>query len=157
MKHTRLTVIIFSLLTIFLATYGQQPESPITWRAKAKMITETEGVLTLRANLSPGWHLYGTSLPEDGPIPTTFDFSASEGIRFIDDFKPSVAPETKADPNFGLELNWWESNVTFTRNFVVTGEPDKARIVGTVRFMGCNDMNCMPPATVNFDIKVKTM
>ena len=128
-----------------------QNEQPIKWRMTVKMTSKNEGTVTLRAIIENGWHLYGTELPDDGPIATSFNFEKSKGISFVQhEFTPSCQPETHKDPNFGIDLQWWPVNVTFTRNFVITGDLSDALIDGSVRFMGCNDQTCLPPSSVNF-------
>lgn len=151
-------------LTIFMATlmlafgmWAQSPaEKPVKWRMTVKMTSETDGVVTLRAIVGNGWHVYGTNLPEEGPIPTTFDFDASTGIEFTTpDFVPSIEPVVKTDKTFGITLNWWESNVSFTRNFRLIGDLSKATVSGKVRYMCCNDQTCTPPTTETFTATVR--
>lgn len=154
-KGVLIAVLIMFFATAFSISAQNMPESPITWRMTVKMTSPDEGIITLRATIEKGWHLYNTTMPDDGPVPTTFDFAASKGVKFIDKFKPSAEPVSKNDPNFGLVLQWWESNVSFSRKFRLTGDVKDAEIVGSVRFMGCNDMNCLPPKTVPFKSTVK--
>lgn len=143
-------LLLFCLINIAVISAQNVADNPIKWRMTVKMTSATEGTVTLRALLEPGWHLYGTELPKDGPVPTTFDFSESKGVKFIDNFKPSAQPGSHKDANFGMVLKWWDTNVTFTRNFRLTGKCEDAVIQGSVRFMGCNDANCLPPKTVPF-------
>lgn len=151
MKIKYLISVLLCMVTMTLSMTAQKMEdSPIKWRMTVKMTSKTEGTVTLRAIVSDGWHLYGTDLPKDGPIPTSFDFKDSKGVKFIDKFVASPKPEIKKDVNFGMELNQWESNVTFTRKFRLTGAIKDAVISGSVKFMGCNDSNCLPPKTVSF-------
>ncbi len=156
--NTRRFLAIFSMAVLFFAVglKAQTAEpAPVKWRMSVKMTSPTEGVLTLRAIISEGWHLYSTKLPENGPVPTTFDFKASKGIKFKGDFKPSVATVSKKDATFGMVLDWWASNVSFTRSFTLTGDIKDAVINGTVRYMACNDQNCMPPKTESFKTSPK--
>ena len=120
-----------------------------------KMTSPTEGVVTMRAIVAEGWHLYGMQLPKNGPTPTTFDFAASKGVKFTGPFRPSTEAEEHNDVNFGLKLKWWAGNVSFTRNFRLNGPISEAEIAGSVKFMGCNDANCLPPNTVQFKTKPK--
>jgi len=117
------------------------------------MTSPTEGVVTVKAIVSNGWHLYSTSLPENGPRPTVLNFSASTGVKYLDDFKPSAKPVSKNDKMFGTTLSWWESNVSFTRRFKVTNA-SKAVIQGSITFMGCNNVTCLPPKTESVKVVV---
>ena len=130
-------------------------QDAIRWRTTVRMTTATEGVLTVRALVGEGWHLYGTKLPKGGPKPTVLDFSASKGVKFTGEFKPSVAPVKRHDEMFGLTLSWWDKNVTFTRPFCLTGPKADAVIEGKITYMGCNDDNCLPPKTQTVRLNIK--
>lgn len=149
----KLTILAFFLCVISAAS-AQMP-SPIKWRAFVKMDNDKEGTVTLKAIMDDGWHLYGTSLPEGGPKATVIDFSESKGVKYLNNFTPSVKPIEKQDDTFGLKLNWWEKNVTFTRRFKLTGKKAEAIIKGKVTYMGCNDETCLPPKTQSFNLPVK--
>lgn len=134
---------VFAFLASLL-TVKAQMEKPITWSISARMTSETEGVVTIRANISEGWHVYGLQMPENGPMATTFEFNVSD-VTFTSDIVPSSEPIVKG------EENYWDKPVKFTRNFTVTGESPK--IEATVTFMGCNDETCLPPDTSILKVK----
>ncbi len=136
--------ILFILSFIILAAVSVQAQEAIRWRMAVKMTSDTEGVVTLRALVSDGWHLYGTSRPENGPKPTVFNFSGSTGVKFTGDIRSSRKPLTVEDKMFGMTLNWWDANVEFTRTFKVE-KKDGAKIVAGIEYMGCNDKTCLPP------------
>lgn len=155
MKSSTLRRIFAIIALIFATATIASAQNPIRWRVTTKMTSETEGVLTVHALVTEGWHLYGTTLPTGGPKPTTLDFAASKGIRFIDNFTPSAKPVEKEDAMFGIKLNYWTSNVTFTRKFKLTGKKTDALISGKITYMGCNDETCLPPRTENFTLHLK--
>lgn len=134
-----------------LCGYAQQPgqEKPISWRVSVKMTSTTEGVAIIKAIITPGWHLYGTSLPQGGPKPTVISFSESTGVVFTSDLTASQKPLITTDKVFGMDLSWWDKNVTFRRKFKVN-DASKAKIAGSITYMGCNDVTCAPPATEKF-------
>lgn len=154
----RLTIRLFLLVTLLFAGLAsskaqlqlRQPD-PIKWSMNIVMDSATEGSVILEAKISHPWHLYGTVIPEGGPVATTFDFTKSTGVNFQGDFVPSAAPLEVDDPNFGLTVNWWQNDVTFTRKFEVVPGTESAAIDGSVRYMACDDANCMPPRTVTFN------
>lgn len=130
-------------------------QDAIKWRTTVKMSNEKEGVLTVKAIVEPGWHLYGTKLPKNGPKPTVLDFSASKGVKFISEFSPSEKPVVKYDDMYEMELNWWSGTVSFSRKFKLTGKKEDAEINGKITFMACNDQNCLPPKTQAVKLKIK--
>lgn len=131
-----------------VAALAQTPK-PIEWRMTARMTSETEGVLTIKAIVAPGWHLYSTSLPENaGPKPTKIEISHPASLTWTSNMTPSVAPMEKEDAVFEVKLSWWEESVTFTRKFTTTNPAAPGKIDAKITFMGCNDETCTPPSTV---------
>lgn len=147
--------LLFILTLLFALTVSAQESVPsVQWRFNVKMTSATEGEVIMKATLAEGWHLYGTKIPANGPKPTIFDFAGSEGVTFISELTASIAPVKIHDDMFGMDLTWWDSDVTFRRKFKVTN-PSNAVIAGKVVFMSCNKITCAPPSTQNFSIKVK--
>lgn len=137
-----------------MVCYSQSSSNPVKWRVNYKMSSATEGEMILTAIISDGWHLYGTSLPKDGPKPTTFDFSASQGISFTGKLTPSVPPVKYHDSMFDMFLSCWEKRVTFKRKFKVT-DRKAACIAGSVSFMSCNNVTCSAPSVKKFSKKIQ--
>lgn len=128
-------------------------QKPIKWRTSAKMINETEGVITMKAIIEPGWHLYGTNIPSGGPKATKFDFSGSTGITLVGEIISSTQPLKVHDKVFDITLCWWDKTTSFTQKFIKK-KKENAKIIGTIQYMGCNDQTCLPPSTQNVNIVV---
>lgn len=134
------------LAMIIALTFSAAAQSVVKWTHSVKMTSATEGVVTLRALVDKGWHLYSTSLPDDGPRPTSISFKASPEVTLKGEPVASRKPVEVDDPMFGMKLAWWDANVDFVQKFKVKNKKG-AKIEASVSFMGCNDMNCMPPKT----------
>lgn len=141
--------LLFAL--ILFAAISMSAQKPIKWRSSVKMTSKTEGVITIKAIISTGWHLYGTNIPSGGPKATKFDFSASKGIKLVGGVVPSIKPKNVYDNTFGINLNWWDKTVTFTQKFKLTGKGN-AKVIGSITYMGCNNQTCLPPSSqsINF-------
>ena len=74
---------LFALLMLALPLCAQIYD-PVKWTFEQKQLSETEGEIILKATIDEGWHLYGTQLPEDGPIATSFTFEALQNFIRID-------------------------------------------------------------------------
>lgn len=146
--------ILLMFFAVVLGVVAMSAQEPIRWRMSVKMTSDTEGVVTLRAIVDEGWHLYGTLLPENGPKPTVFNFTGSAGVKFSGNLIPSRKPVTVEDKMFEMTLSWWDTNVEFTRHFTVE-KKEGAKIVANVQFMACNDQNCMPPKTQTLTYQFK--
>ena len=144
---------VLACLMLALSSLSASAQSPVNWSAKAKMTSATEGVVTLTATIDPGWHVYGTKMPEDGPAATKL-YYGGKGIKFTSNVKASPTPKTENDPQFGTVLTFWDNKVTFTRKFTVT-DASKAEVTVKVDYMCCNDQSCRPPKQETFVVKVE--
>ncbi len=140
------------LLCLSIFSYAQILE-PIKWSFSTKNLSGNEKELVFKASIESGWHLYGTDLPEGGPISTTFTFHKVEGAKLIGKVTADRTPIFKYDPQFDMKLNWFETNVTFTQKIEVTAPT--FTIDGEVRYMGCNDETCLPPSPEEFNFTGK--
>lgn len=155
----KLVALFFAVLTILTVSAQMPGEAlqPVKWSLELKMKDSKNGVIMLRADVQKGWHLYGTVMPEDGPMATEIKLSLSKGVTLAGVLHPSVAPVKINDPMFGVELNWWDKPVTFTAP--VTIDATKAAgtpvsVSATVSFMACNDVTCAPPTTETIKAKI---
>ena len=143
------------LLSLFSVSFAQTEGNPLTWRMNVKMIDSTDGEVIVKCIPEAGWHVYGFKMPEGGPKPTSIDLSLSKGVEFIGPIHYSPDIVKGEDAMFGKMLEWWDTTVTFRRKFKVTD--DNPSIVAKIKYMGCNNKQCLPPAekTLTRTVKVK--
>lgn len=139
----------FFLLLMLAFKVSAQDAAPVKWQVTVKMTSSTEGIATFKARIEPGWHLYGLEMPKGGPKATVINTDESTGVEFISPVTPDRTPVKVHDSMFNMDLTWWDSTIAFRRKFKVINR-EKARIAGTISFMGCNNQSCSPPATEHF-------
>ena len=144
-----LLIVLFLGMCVPLA-YAQK--QPIRWRCVAQMTSPTDGVVTVKALIADGWHLYGLTMPEGGPKATAISLGSSTGVKFIGELTPDRKPLVKRDAIFDMDVNYWEQRVEFTYKFKITGSDPK--ISGSVSYMGCNDETCLPPSTASLSAPI---
>ncbi len=154
MYRKRLSFIIMLLAICIGLASASDGVLPVRWRSFVRPASDGTYTLTFRALVAPGWHLYGLDMPEDGPKPTTFNLTESTGVEFIGKLEPSRKPLTVSDPLFGIDLQWWDTNIEFVVPFKVT-DPTEACIKAQISFMTCDGNTCRPPKTENISIPVK--
>ena len=124
---------------------------PVTWSAAGPKTAVAAGAtvpIALVATIDDGWHLYSTTQPPGGPVPTRIAlvgsrvFAASGAVTFP---KPSVA----ADPNFGINVETYDRSVTFTIPVKIAADarPGVDTLSIQARFQSCNASLCLPPKT----------
>ena len=152
-KILRFSFIVLTMLVSVFSLGAQAPSNPVKWRVNVKMSSATEGEVIMIATIADGWHLYGMNLPKGGPKSTEINLGESTGVKFTGPLTQSVAPKAYHDAMFDMELSCWEKKVTFRRKFKVT-DAAKAAIIGEIKFMSCNDVNCSAPSTEKFNKKI---
>ena len=153
--------IVFTLIAV-VPTFSQRlfdrvnsDSAPITWSAIARMTTETEGVITITANISEGWHLYGFKMPADGPKPTRIKFITTSNWNLDGTMTVDKAVKEKFDPMFNTNVEYWEGKIVLKQSFKILSKdivPEKIKCV--ITYMGCNDATCLPPSEKTLDIRV---
>lgn len=147
-------IAIFFLCTAIMmafSTFSASAQEPVSWNAEVQMTSDNEGIVTLTGTIEPGWHVYGTKLPDVGPQPTKLSYAA-KGLVWVGNAKMRPAPKKEMDQMFDAELSYWDSKVTFTRKFRCE-DPEKVEITVGVNYMCCNESTCRPPKTEKFTVK----
>ncbi|WP_329904516.1 protein-disulfide reductase DsbD family protein [Porphyromonas pogonae] len=120
-----------------------------TWSKKLNDEGKPEKTLLFSAQIKSGWHVYHTDIPAGGPSATEFTFDKIEGAKLIGKPQADKKPDEVFDKNFNMKLRWFHGSVTFSQKIQVT-DPAKFKIEGNIRYMGCNDENCVPPTRWEF-------
>lgn len=142
----QLLFIILLLAGIFNVT-GQVLQ-PVKWSFDSKQINDSEYELIFKTSIDPGWHVYGTDIPEGGPIPTSFNFKASDDYELVGAIQTPKAIE-KYDNAFEMDLSYYESGAVFRQKVrMKSGQP--FTVTGELEFMACDDHRCLPPEYVEF-------
>lgn len=117
--------------------------TPVTWSFSKNKIESGLYELKFTATIEKGWHLYSTTLGEGGPLPTIFSFDLSNNIELVGVAEPSREPETVFDKVFGMNVEYFSDEVTFTQLIQLKKE-ENITINGEVNYMTCNDDSCIP-------------
>ena len=148
-----------SILLFFSATISNaQIFNPVSWKTEIKELENGRFELQMTASIEEGWHLYSQSLPsDDGPIAT--EFTIKESSDFLTEGKVNEPkPKTEFDPNFDMDLNYFEDEVTFTQ-VIKSKVADAYKMTAEVYFMVCDAEKCLPPEYVDleFDIPARAV
>lgn len=145
-----------SVLMLFLALGSafSQIYQPVKWSYAHEMDGADHAVLQFTAKIDKGWHVYATKLESDmGPVATAFDFTKIAGAELAGGIV-EPKPHKEYDPNFQMELSWFEGTVTFEQRVKLTSP--RASISGELTYMTCDASKCLPPEYLefHFDIEV---
>jgi len=135
---------ILILFLGFTTSINAQIFEPVKWKTTVEKISESEFDLVVIATIDEGWHLYSQSIPEDGPIPTTFSFKDVEGNYQLVGKPTEDKGHEEFDKVFEMDIKYFENEATFKQRIKLLSD-DKITIAGTVEFMVCDDTSCLPP------------
>ncbi len=129
--------------------------NPVEWSTEVEYLDNGEINLVIKAEIEEEWHLYSQVLPnEDGPVATEFTFPDSENYMLIDGVVEPKA-KTEFDPNFDMDLNYFEKEVIFKQRIKPNSESD-FELTAEVYFMVCDAEKCLPPDYVDLNFKVSS-
>ncbi len=126
-----------------------QIQEPIKFNTEWKQNTDTEAEIIFNAKIDNGWHVYSTELGEGGPISATFNIDKIEGAEIIGKLTPIGNEIDEMDPIFGMRVRYFKDKATFIQKVKIT---DKNYLIkGYLEYGACNDENCLPPTSVDFN------
>jgi len=147
----RLLGLFFGIMAIWFVG-SAQIHNPVTWDFQSKKIGENEFELTFNANIQQGWHLYSSTLPDGGPIPTSFNFEDNAAVSFVGKIKELSTAHEEFDKNFDMNLKYFGGKAVFKQVVKISGS---TKLVGMVEYMSCNDETCTPPTEADFEFDLK--
>ncbi|MBC72870.1 MAG: cytochrome C biogenesis protein [Muricauda sp.] len=126
---------------------------PVKWTTTVKQVSDTEFDLIATATIEDNWHLYSQSVPDNGPLPTTFIFKGNEHYLKKGNTREESG-HTVEDPIFNMEIKYFETKATFVQRIRVKGKKG-FRIEAVVEFMVCDNTKCLPPKEVDLVFEVQ--
>ena len=149
-------VLALSLLLLGSGLNAQIVRDAVSWVRSVEDKSPTEKILVFTATVKDPWHLYGTELPKGGPTPTHLLVDKIAGAELVGGLVSSQKPIEKYDPNFEMTLRFFSGKVSFRQKIRIT-DPKKFAFVGAIRYMACNDEQCLPPANWEFTVQTKEL
>ncbi len=138
----------FCFLFFAFVSLASQAQEKVTWDISYSQ--ETNSVL-LNANIAEGWHLYSQFIKNDiGPVPTSFTFTENNTIK-LTGIVTEPTPIREYDENFEANLDFFKTKVTFNQ---AVAKGSKGVLKGTITYMVCNDVMCLPPVDYAFEVKI---
>ncbi len=148
-KLLTLAICIFPTAILFA-----QAEGPVKWIFSAKRVADKTYEIHMTAKITDGWHIYSQTTPDGGPVKTTVDFAKNPLVTLQGAVKEMGKMDEHFEELFGVPVKQFSDKVDFVQKIVLKANI-KTTINGSIKFMTCNDHECLPPATQKFSIAVK--
>ena len=145
-------IFAFVLLIFCVATVSAQSTKQVKWTFTSKKVSENTYEVLMTANINGNYHMYAQN-PGDGPVPTSFAFNRNPLLQLDGKVKEVGNIKKVYEDAFGSEVRFYEKTVSFVQQVKVRGSA-KNNLAGKVEFMVCNDKECLPPATVDFNVNI---
>jgi hypothetical protein len=150
MKKIFFLALVLTTLTCFQSK--AQILTPVHWSYGAKKISATEAVVFIKATIDDGWHVYSQTVKDGGPVKTTITFTPSKDYSTIG-ITIEPKPISRMEKVFNMEIGFFEKSVVFQQK--INLKTSQTIVKGTLKYMTCNDHQCLPPEDIEFSIPVK--
>lgn len=140
-----------------------QDSDPVTFSAWFRLKEKSrEGVLSLKLEIAPNWHVYSLTQPKGGPIPASISVPKSDNYEITGQFEPDADPHViEKDDVFGVRIEYHEGQVVWSAPIRIAENVDPAKLGIKLKFRGqtCVQKNgvtgsCLPlneNVAVSFD------
>lgn len=147
------TIITTILLLATIMSVNAQVLEPVKWHFSSEKVDEMTYKVALTAHITKGWAIYSNETAEGGPVPTRFTFKPNQNIELIGDV---IEPDDKVsgfDHLFDIMVTKIKGNATFYQLVKIKGS--KEVLEGSLVFMSCDDLKCLPPTHIDFSIPIE--
>jgi len=149
--------LLVSLLASYLVVFSSfgQIEDPVKWQWELYSTGDAEYEVVFTSEIEDHWHVYSQYLSsQDGPLPTWFNFYETDGWAKIDStLECENVKTTQFDPNFDMDLAWFEGKVNWWQKFKVKDD-SVTTVNGFLSYMVCDDSKCLPPTDIDFSLNL---
>lgn len=149
----RRTVFTISLLFAVLSAAAQIFD-PVTWEFGYEKKADNKYDIIITANIEEGSHIYGMTVPDGGPIPTSFVFDTLSAYKLEGSTREVIPPVEKMDEAFGFKIKTFSNKAEF-RQTVISDEKSFP-VKGVLSFMACNNVTCSPPKDIEFSVNISS-
>jgi len=152
MKPTLKAFIVIITICFFKANLHAQILHPVKWSYASKIISGTSAILYFKADIEDGWHIYSVNQRSGGPLKTSFTYVKPKDYTLIGTpLEPT--PLTHFDQTFGINVLYFTNTVTFRQKVKIINK--NIMVKGKLRYMACNDHQCLSPEELDFNIRLK--
>ncbi len=124
------------------------------WSFSVQQKNEKEATLLFTAKIKERYHIYSQyKVKEDQtPLPTVFDFKPSKNYSLIGKVEEPVVPLHYDSAN-SEETRYFEGTTVFRQKIKILTDK-KFTLDGVLTYMACNDVSCLAPTDVAFELAI---
>jgi thiol:disulfide interchange protein DsbD len=145
----KIIAISIGLLPVFL-----RAQEPVSWVNSVKKINGNAYKIHLKATISFPWHLYSKNTPAEGPLPATIWFSKNPVADLTGTIKENGKLIKNREDVFWADVMYYDGEVDFVQTVTVKRNINTI-IRGTLKYMSCNDSQCLHPKNISFQVPLQ--
>lgn len=126
---------------------------PVQWNNTVKKTGPNTYEVHFTATVQSPWHLYSQHTPAGGPVPTEISFNKNPVLKFNGAVTEVGELVNRKEEAFGIDVMYFNDRVDFVQT-ITTKAKLKTNITGTIKYMVCNDRECLPPKTIQFQLPI---
>ena len=146
--------VLLILLSFLIGSAAFAQSDIVQWKFESKKLADKKYEVKLIAMVKEPWHIYSTTTPDGGPVPTKISFTKNPLTALDGQIKEVGKLETHFEKVFDVDTKYFNNKVEFVQVVNVKGNA-KTNLAGTVEFMTCNDRECLPPKSVPFSVALR--
>jgi thiol:disulfide interchange protein DsbD len=134
----------FSLLLVLFTMFSLNAQvlDPVQWKFEIQDLNDTEFELVATATVEPMYHIYSTSMPELGPLPTVFNIEPSEYFEPIGTGYDLTEVPLFHDDIFEVDYHQFSGTASFGQKFKKLKD-GPFQLVGELEYQACKDGMCV--------------
>ena len=148
---TKKPIFLLVFIAFSVISYAQFAQ-PAHFTAKQHITPSGQLEISFSSAIESGWHVYGSDMNDDGPVRASVTLEQQQGVQPAGPLKTTGGNVRRGiDPMFQCEVQTVEGSVTFSQLYNITA--GHYHVKGYLRYGACNDQNCIPPSTVEFQFE----
>jgi len=141
-------ILIACFTLIGFATKAQGKLIPVKWEFEVEKLENDEYLFSATAKIDDKWTVYSQHTGEGGPVRLSFQYNDSSVLVGYTEEKSEAIKEFS--DLFEVEVIKFKKEAVFTQKF--KAKTSDKNFSGTLTFMCCDGLRCLPPTDVAFDV-----
>jgi thiol:disulfide interchange protein DsbD len=115
---------------------------PVKWSIAIQDLNENEFDIVATATIDPEYHIYSTTMPALGPLPTVFDIKTSEFFEAVGEARDLTDVPMYYDDIFEVEYKQFSGTASFAQTFRKLKD-GSFPITGEINYQACKEGQCV--------------
>ena len=135
-------ILLMAFAAIVPVEVKAQIIDPVKWSIAIQDLNENEFDLVATATIDPEYHIYSTTMPALGPLPTVFDIKTSEFFEAVGEARDLTDVPMYYDDIFEVEYKQFSGTASYAQTFRKLKD-GSFPITGEINYQACKNGQCV--------------